>query len=208
MMCKVLTVLLVLVLAAGSAQADVGIQWVKSPDPGGNTPAGYTAWDLMVTTATNLAVQELYIAADTAGDIYQNDSLGSQPELEPNPAGFPGDPQLEFDTYVTIGAWPYATPTSIIGGAVDIVGSGPGVMTNQNINLAWAPKDVPPGPLTGPGNFQVARVTTKDNAWMTWQYWGKETNQEFATTASGSIPEPTTLLLLVGPALAVLLRRR
>lgn len=208
-MSKILTVLLVLVFAAGSAQAVISMEWVLVNDPGGDTPAGYTAWDLMVTTATNLALQEFIITAANPGDIYQDTGLGSNPYTEPNPAGFPGTPSLEFDTYVTLGAWSYASPTNIAGAAVDIQGLPARTETfdDQLLDIAWAPIG---GNNSGPGTFQVARVTTKDGTYNStiWEYWGKETGQVDATTASGAIPEPTTLLLLVGPALAVLRRRR
>ena len=65
---KILATVMILGLLAGAANATISMRWVLAPDPGGDTPAGYTSWDMLVTTGTNLAVQEMIIRADAAGD--------------------------------------------------------------------------------------------------------------------------------------------
>ena len=196
-MYKTLTVLLLVLFAAGSAQAVISAQWALAPDPGSNTPAGYTAWDLMVTVSTDLAVQELILTGSNPNDIYQN--------------LLAGDPRLPLQThasYITVNpAGPDSVNTTLAGAAVDIQAVPARSMTfdDQLLDIAWGPVGTFD---SGAGTFAVARAVIKDTAWVAWDYWGKEQGQVGATTASGFIPEPTTLLLLVGPALAGLLRRR
>ena len=174
------------------------MQWNLADDPAGNTPDGYTSWDLMVTTSTNLAVMEMILEADAAGDIYQ-DAVGGI--TEPNPGLFPSFPSLEFDTYVTM------PPTySVIGPPVDIDPASSLVFDDQTLSITWAAAG---GAESGPGTFQVARVTLKDDATGTWRFMGWETGadgQYFEGTLA-DIPEPATLGLLVIGGL-LLLRRR
>lgn len=190
-------------------EQEVKISWVLADDPGGNTPAGYTSWDLMVETTTDLAVMEVLIEADAPGDIYQ-DAFGNN--TEPNPAiyALAGFEALEFDTYVTMGAWPYPSPTTQIGAAVDIEALPPrsATFSDQLLDLAWGPTG---GSNSGPGTFQVARVTVKDGAEGTWKFHGWQSGGETGTYEGRLpvfIPEPATLLVLFLGSLMYLLRKR
>ena len=167
---KILTILMVIAVMVQFAHAGVTMQWVPAEDPGGSTPAGYLSWDLMATTTTNLAFQAMIVGTGALDDIYQNTSGSTY--TEPNPASFGADPTLEFDTYVTLGAWSYATPTFVLGGATDILPGSVLTFGTQNLNISWSPM---PGSNSGAGTFQVARVTLKDTADGTWQFLGWQT---------------------------------
>ena len=187
---QIMTSLLLIGMAAQFAYAGVTMQWVQTEDPEGNIPAGYLSWDLMATVTTNLAYQEMIIDTGVLGDIYQNDFNFNL--TEPNPGLFDFDPALEFDTYVTFGAWSFPTPTSIIGGAVDILqGSAALTFNTQNLNISWA---LGGGFYSGPGTFKVSQVTLKDTAEGTWQVMGRQIGPiEDAEIFEGSIVDGVPL---------------
>ena len=207
---KILLSLLMIAVVVEFAHAGVTMHWAQAEDLGGNTPTGYFSWDLMATTTTNLAMQELIVSTGVLGDIYQNTGSGSALYTEPNPANFGSVPALEFDTYVTFSAWPYPTPTMVFGGATDIIPGSVLTFNTQNLNVSWIPMF---GNNTGPGTFQVARVTLKDTADGTWQFRGWQTGGIDAALFGGSIvdgvplPEPATLSLLLLGSLTLLRRR-
>ena len=100
-------------------------------DDGGNAPPGYTVYDIMATTSTDLGVMELVLATDDPEDIYQ-DPMGG--DLAPNPGSFEMFPSLEFDTYITM-----PVDHSIIGAAVDILPDSEMLFDDQDLNVAWSP---------------------------------------------------------------------
>ncbi len=170
-------------------QPTPALQLVEVLDPG--VPDGYRSWDTMLATSSDLAIVEMIVNTNSLGDIYQH-IVGM--ETEPNPAFYPAIPDLEFDTYVTMGAWSYPTPTIIIDGAIDLL---PGVMKifdSQNLNITWSPG----GNFSVPGNYQVARITLATTANGTWELAGWETgnpNPSYfrGTIVNGVIAEPSLL---------------
>ncbi len=203
---NIVTGLLVIALFAGFGDAAVSIEWLLAEDPGGQTPAGYTANDLYVTVDADMGAQELIIVGNAPGDIYQNALWSAY--TEPDPQDFPANPALEFDTYVTLGAWSHPTPTLVLGGATmaqktfDLPSNPTTVFDSQNLDIAWAPfifND------SGAGTFHIARVTIKNGLTLPYYYWGSE----LGSTASeqGFIPEPATLGLLLVGGLAALWRK-
>jgi len=99
----------------------------------------------------------------------------------------------------------------VFGGAIDIPGGSPQTIFNtQNLNIAWIP---PFGNTTGPGTFQVARVTLKNTADGTWKFLGYGTDGANPELFEGPIvdgvplPEPATLGLLLLGSLTLLRRR-
>ena len=204
---------MVIGLLAVAAPAAVVFEWETATEPGpiggGNVPTGYSSWDLMMTVDTNIAVIQMYIQSDSpaAGDFYQ-DPFGSTSHWTPNPAvitGIPA-PDLEFDTYCTL---PVAG--SVIASAVNIVpGVRPLTFDDQLLDVAWS---VQTATYSGAGKFHVARVTVKDGLTGTWRVWGTEiANPVVPYSDSGVgplfLPEPATLLVLLGGALLAIRRRR
>ena len=223
-MSKVLTSFLVIGLLAVAAPANVVLEWEQATEPGpiggGTAPTGYSSHDLYMTVDTNVAVLQMYIqsASPAAGDFYQ-DVLGSSGGWTPNTIlieGIPDSgggwiimprPVLEFDTYATM-------PVSggISGSAVNIVpGSRALTFSDQLLDVMWA---VTTGSNSGPGKFHVARVTVKDGLEGTWAVWATETHElpvptyEISGVGPLFIPEPATLLVLLGAALLTIRRRR
>ncbi|MCK4850683.1 MAG: PEP-CTERM sorting domain-containing protein [Phycisphaerae bacterium] len=204
---NIVTGLLAITLFAGFGDAAVSIEWLLVEDPGGQTPAGYTANDLYVTVNADMGAQELIIVGNTLGDIYQ-DTHGSTTHTEPDPQDFLDHPAVEFDTYVTLGAWSYPTPTMVLGGAMmaqqtfDLPSNPTTVFDSQNLDIAWAPI---PENFSGAGTFHIARVTIKNGLTLPYYYWGSESGSTAAE--QGFIPEPATLSLLLVGGLAVLRRK-
>ena len=210
-MCKsgdIVTGLLVITLFVGFADAAVSIEWRLAEDLDGNTPEGYTANDLYVTVETDMSMQNLIIVGNALGDIYQNTLFGST-YTEPDPLDFEDDPAVEFDTYVTLGAWSYPTPTMVFSGAInaqEFFGFFPLnstiIFDTQNLDIAWAPI---PENSSGAGTFHIARVTIKNGLTLPYYYWGSELGS--IAWEEGFIPEPATLGLLLVGGLAVLRRK-
>ena len=163
----------------------ISLELVEVTDPGPNAPAGYRVYDLMATVGTDLAAFEMIFNSDLPGSIYQH--AGGNGYYEPNPFIISsGYPELEFDTYVTMGAWPYPSPTNVIGGAVDIQPGSTLTFDEQDLNISWT---ISGGSYeSGPGTFQVARVTLAEQASATYTAMGWQTGDEFPpVTINGSI---------------------
>ena len=134
-------------------------------------PAGYTTYEFYATTETNLAAFEMILQASEPGSIYQH-AFGNG-YVEPNPALIAVAPELEFDTYVTLGAWPYPSPTNVVGPAVDIDENAVLSFDDTTLNITWAISDG--SYLSGPGTFLIARVTLANDASATWTLRGQQT---------------------------------
>ena len=179
--------------------------WNLADDPEGNTPEGYTSWDLMFEVGTNLDRMELIVETDSAGDIYQH--IAGNGYFEPNPYWIEnGFPEVEFDTYVTAGAWDYPAPVTALTGAVTIEPGSSLTFDDQDLNIQWF---VDGGQDSGPGTFQVARLTVRDGATGSWRFMGFEDGGD-GQYFEGSlpIPEPATVGLLLMGGLAMIRRRR
>ena len=161
----------------------LSLEFVEVSDPGGDIPSGYRTYDLMANTGTNLAAFEMILGADTPDSIYQHE--GGNGYYEPNPFLIGGYPELEFDTYVTMGAWPYPSPVNAIGGAVDIVPGSVLTFDEQNLNITWATSGG--SYQSGPGTFPVARVTLADAAGATYTVMGWQTGESGPVTVTGQL---------------------
>ena len=140
-------------------------------------PDGYTTYDFFAATDTNLAAFEMILEADTPGSIYQHE-FGSA-YTEPMPAMVAIYPELEFDTYVTLGAWDYPSPTNVISGAQEIELGSVLTFDEQTLNILWALSD---GSYeSGPGVFRIARVTLANDAAATWRLMGWQTGDEWVS---------------------------
>ncbi len=211
-MSRVVMSLVVIGLLGGAALGGPIFTWQTVPTPGdvggGEYPGGYLSYDLMMTVDTNIAVTELYMQSDSPapGDFYQ-DALGGDegPALDVFVEMFPN---LEFDTYITL-----PVTGGINGAAVDIV---PGVrsltFSDQLIDVMWG---VAGGAESSPGKFHVARITVKSASPVPiggdWAIWATETGTGDPTEMQGrweDLPEPATLLVLLGGALLGIRRRR
>ena len=185
---RTLIAIIVSLLAAAPVSAAVSISWTPAPDAQGNTPAGYISYDLMVTTDANvqydgLGVMELRIDTGNPADIYQN-VLG-QDTGPPNPAFFDAFPPLEFDSYVTM-----PVGYGVVGAAVDVGGPSPRpiVFNDQTADIAWGATG---GAFSGPGTFQMARITLADTASGSWSLKAWELDSNAASFAGRIRPEPT-----------------
>ena len=183
---NILASLFLISLLINTTQAAISMEWVEVF----NGSALYSTWDAMVTFDTNAHVNEMLVVTDTPGNIYQNLNPGSEQYTEPDPAAFSTDPQLEFDTYVTVKPWPYKTPCAVLSNAVNLGGSGVAKCNNQTVDIAWKPFD---GYLSGPGTFQMARLTLTNTAQGTWKYLAFPVYQEGPIINGEPVPEPATL---------------
>ena len=198
-MCKtknVLTTLLLIGALAAVCQATPSFEWVLAEEPGpvgGATyPAGYTSWDLMYTVDTNVSIVEMYLQSDTPapGDFYQNPNNPDGGITGPPSAGvISSDPFAEFDTYLTI-------PGSfgVLVAATDIVPDpDPPIrdltFNDQLLDVSWG---LGPEDFSGPGTFQVARVTLKDAVYVSYTVMGFERVEPTRPpiTFEGILPAP------------------
>ena len=162
---------------------DITMHMEEAADQTG-VPAGYTTYEFYATTDTNLAAFEMILEASKEGGIYQH--AGGNGYYEPNPFLVASYPELEFDTYVTMGAWPYPSPVNAIGGAVDILPGSVLTFDDTTLNITWA---ISSGSyLSGPGTFLIARVTLANDSAASWILRGQQTGDEFpAVLISGDI---------------------
>ena len=159
-------------------QPTPALQFVEVIDP--DVPDGYRCWDAMLDTSSNIAIVEMIMNTNSPDDVYQH-PFGM--EIQSDPAFYPGFPELEFDTYVTVGAWSYPTPTIIIDGAIDLQPAATKIFDNQNLNISWSPG----GNFSGSGNFQVARITLGAGARGIWEMAGWETGNPNPSYFKGTI---------------------
>ena len=160
-------------------QSNPALQWAEVFHS--NVPAGHHCWDIMLDTASNLEIMEMILTTETEGSIYQHPYWGA--DTEPNPAFFPTFPEMEYDTYVTLGAWSYPTPTLIIDGPIDIEAGSTKVFDDQDLNITWCTR----GDMSGDGIFQVARVTLAETANGIWEIAAWETGNDNPSYFQGSI---------------------
>ena len=166
---------------AGDPQ-NVSMYMEEAADQTG-VPEGYTTYDFLAVTDTNLAAFEMILEADTPGSIYQH-AYGSA-YTEPMPAMVATYPELEFDTYVTMGAWEYPSPTNVISGAIEIDPDSVLTFDEQTLNILWALSD---GTYkSGPGVFRIARVTLANNASATWTLMGWQTGDEWGSVTETGV---------------------
>ena len=164
---KILTisVLVGLLALANSASAQLALE--LTPVPG--APTGYRTYDIMGTTTTNLGVMEMVLDASAAASIYQ---IGS-----PSPIEASGG---TYDTYLGMGPLTWQVP-SPNGWAMDIPGAAAAeAWDGQNLNKMWGPQA---GELSGPGTFQVGRITLADTATAPYTIMGWEGGQGAAGTS-------------------------
>ena len=93
----------------------------------------------------------------------------------------------------------------LTGPTTDIEPGSSLVFDDQTLSIAWA---LTGGSNSGPGTFEVARVTLKDGAIGTWKFKGWETGgdgEDFEGLLP--IPEPGTVGLVLLGGLALLGRR-
>ena len=86
--------------------------------------AGCIAHDITINFDGNLRGQQLYLTLDS-GSVYNAPLTSGGSNIAPNSAFFGVFPELEFDTYVTVGGLTSADSQSTleVGGAVDIPGA-------------------------------------------------------------------------------------
>lgn len=73
-------------------------------------------------------------------------------------------PELQFDTFVTMGGLTIETSgrTIIPSGAIDIGGDSGVTFTDKELDITWAPSGLTP--VVDPTDYLVARLTISDNA--------------------------------------------
>ena len=155
----IISVLVGLLGAANSAIADLGIQLQSVA----GAPTGYRTYGIMATTGTKLGAMEMVFSSSAGEPFYQ---VGSPIPLE--------GPGAEYDTYLTMpGSW------QVLGSAVDIT-SAAEAWGGTYLNKMWAPLG---GQNSGPGTFQVGRVTIPKTTAASYTIMGWEGGQ----TGDGSI---------------------
>ncbi len=214
-MSRFLSSLLVIGLLATAAPATVVFSWVATTEPGiiggGYAPSGYTSWSLFMTVDNNVAQVQMYASLSgpsTTGTFYHELNYGG--DWTPRTNWIINlEPLLEFDTYLTM-----PVSGALQGAAINVV-NDPSIrsasFTDTLIDQTWA---VASGANSGPGTFMVARVTVRDNTTGSWAVWGQETAPipipEYTASGVGPlfVPEPATVLVLLGGALLAVIRRR
>lgn len=140
----------------------------------------------------------------TAGTIYNTPGTGTN--TAPAAAFLGLVPELEFDTFVTMGGTTAETSEDVlvVGGAVNIPGAPAALsMTDPTVfSVAYAPA---PGVDIAPASgFQTARITLSDDAAGQLIYFGSVDGADGAVVDTlpivggviGIIPEPTAAVLL------------
>lgn len=190
------------ILAAGfvaAASADISTSLVEVPNGLG---AGSATYDLKVTVSGGDDWTSTSMKSSISGGTYYNDALGGN--SQPNPALFPFAPNLQWDTFATQPeGWP-----NVGGQGAGIGFAGTPVFGNTSIDATWF--DTPTN--GGDGTFTLARISVQGlQAGWVLKLDGAHTTVKGGATLypySFTVPEPSTLGLLVLGGLAGLIRRR
>jgi hypothetical protein len=172
--------------AAWSQAAVTSINAIQVAKPAGILP-GFTTTDILLDFTGNLRGQQLILEL-TQGSIYHT-PFGTN--TAPVSAFFPLFPEVEYDTFVTIGGRSSSTsqPVLVIGGAVDLQPGSGQKFDTEGLNIAWAPGagvDIPSG-----NDFITARITLSNDAIGTLNYFG-------STGAGSGAPLTKTFTILCG----------
>ena len=188
---------LLVILAAFTCAASGEITLEVVPIDNSSIPelGGWVTQDLVVTTDTDWLSAQMVVTPDTPGQIYQ-DSLGDVSPQSPNPAFFPIQPSLEFDTYVSSGV--LGEPVSWLV-AMEL-GDNVLIFDENKLSMLWfteATDDI--------GTLALARITLGSNATGTWKFIATaapqggprvEVLEGIIENGVMFIPEPATLSLL------------
>lgn len=193
--------LLIIGIAAGlavAASADISTSLV----PVAGAPAGMQSYDLVGTVDAGDDWTSTAMKASISGGSFYNDALGGN--SQPNPALFPFAPNLPWDTFATQPeGWPN-TPGQ--GAGIGFAGTPNFLATS--VDATWF--DTPTN--GGGGSWVLARLTVTglQTGWVL-KVDGTHTTVKGQATLfpfSFTVPEPSSLSLLVLGGVAALIRRR
>lgn len=163
----------------------------------------YVTSDIRIDFEGTLGGQQLYVGL-TNGHIYNTPGTGTN--TAPAGAFVSLVPELEFDTFVTLGG-PTAETSSnvlVVGGAVNIRGAPSELVTGPDeLSVAWAP--APGTDIASATDFLVTRITMSTDAEGSLYYAGSTIGSDIEIIAQipiingeiGFCPEPTSALLFV-----------
>lgn len=175
-------------------------------------PAGLVVNGMLINFDGQLFGQQLLVTL-TQGAIFQ-DALNPG-EGPPNPMFFPVFPSMEWDTYVTLGAFapsPASSIVLVVGGSTELGASGPKQFDTEALNVAWAP--APGVVFNGGAHFPIAQITLTDDAIGSWRLFsnsggvGRIVSGGILNGRLYNVPEPAALLLAGLGAIAAALRQR
>ncbi|QDV75927.1 PEP-CTERM sorting domain-containing protein [Botrimarina mediterranea] len=176
----------------------------------GGAPAGTVVNAIQISFDEQLFGQQMVVQLDS-GSIFQQATFGG--ETAPNDALIGAFPDVEADTFVSIGGLTLNTSSStlVVGGSTELGMNGPKQIDTAGINIAWAPS---PGVVIPSGtDFPIAQVTLSGDANGSVFLFSNSggTGQIFEGSVRNGvvsfIPEPTTCVL-AGLALVGFAARR
>ncbi|MCH2114838.1 MAG: hypothetical protein MK171_08015 [Pirellulales bacterium] len=178
-------------------EQEVTLALVPVVDP--SIPEHYRTFDVMATVDSDVDSFEFIFSGDRAGSIYQHGAPANT-YTEPNPADFGANPDLEFDTYVTMapGAFSYPAPVGVVtDGASTLDPSAVLTFDNKDLNIAWSRTNDTFD--SGTGTHRVARVTMQNRATATYEVRGEQSgiyaNSETIEGAIATDIQPMTMTM-------------
>ena len=197
---KSLAIVVVLAMAASAnAAVKTTFEKVNTLDIGGTT---YKIWNMMTDVGSDWTNARLDLIL-TSGTLFQQPPTLLGSDTEPNPALFPGFPDVEWDTYVTTpGGW--AAPVGFAG--------DPPYMGDTSITASWFDSVVGTG-----GLYKIAQIALSSDAagTITGKVYdvhnageGVPLPAELYIADGEIVPEPATLVLLAIGGIGALLRKR
>jgi hypothetical protein len=173
--------------------------------------AGNNTTDISINAGIDWTSAVLVVTPDATGQIFQDTFFGAPNDNPPASGQIAFQASLAYDTFISDGQLVDRTKT----GAISTVANGqatPVLQSTDLIDLGWFTTNT-----DDLGAMTLARVTIAAGATGTWSFQAFDASSasEAAWVGSGTIedgmlviPEPATMLVMIGGGLGFLARRR
>lgn len=191
---RYVTIAAVLLATASLSSAQISFS-IEHPDNTGQL-TGYVTNGFVLNTSSDWLTSIIVVTPNSPGKIYQDASGSNGP---PSSTDIATAPTLEWDTFISTGLAIDGSMPSVLSSVDPLYGGMANIFDEDAITLEYYSSAT-----NNIGELLLARVTLMDDAEGTWRYiaWTIDGGPEVpvvdisGTFNNGTIPEPTSLMIL------------